>query len=55
MMWLSANLECMSEICCTRLAGNTGCKKSPSVHHHTTLSGYIFTTEARINNWKKTC
>jgi len=27
MVWrYSANLECMSEICCTRLAGNTGCK-----------------------------
>ena len=23
----SANLECRSEMCCTRLAGNTGCKK----------------------------
>ena len=39
---LSANLGCRSETCCTRLAGNTGRKKSPSVHHHTTLSGYIF-------------
>ena len=26
---LSANLECRSEMCCTRLAGNTGCKGSP--------------------------
>jgi len=50
---LSANLECMSEICCTRLAGNTGRKKSPSVHHRTPLSGYIFATEARIENRKK--
>jgi len=36
---LSANLECRSELCCTRLAENTGtqkfAKKSPSVHHHT--------------------
>ena len=24
---LSANLECRPEMCCTRLAGNTGCKK----------------------------
>jgi len=23
--------------------------------HHTTLSGYIFATEARIDNPKKTC
>ena len=26
---LSANLECRSETCCSRLAGNTGCKTSP--------------------------
>jgi len=53
----SANLECRSEMCCTRLAGNTGqkkwCKKSPSAHHRTTLSGYIFATKARIDNRKK--
>jgi len=52
-----ANLECRSEMCCMRLAGNTGrkndAKKSPSVHHRTTLSGYIFATEARIDNRKK--
>jgi len=28
-------------------------QKSPSGHHHTTLSGYIFATKARIDNWKK--
>jgi len=28
-------------------------KKSPSVHHGTTLSGYIFATKARIDNQKK--
>jgi len=28
-------------------------KKSPSEHHHTTLSGYIFATKARIDNRKK--
>jgi len=43
----------MSEKCFTRLAGNTGCKKSPSAHHHTTLSGYILATKARIDNQKK--
>jgi len=51
----SANLECRSEMYCTRLAGNTGRKISPSGHHCTTLSGYIFATKARIDNWKKTC
>jgi len=38
---------------CTRLAANTGCKKSPSRHHHTNLSGHIFATKAGIDNWKK--
>ena len=28
-------------------------QKSPSRHHHTTLSGHIFTTKARIDNRKK--
>jgi len=46
-------------MCCKQLAGNTGRKtdgkKSPSEHHHTTLSGYIFATKARIDNGKKTC
>jgi len=50
---LSANLECMSEMCCMRLAGNTGRKKSPSAHHRTILSGYIFATKARIDTRKK--
>jgi len=40
-----------------RLAENTGRKKiaksSPSGHHRTTLSGYIFATKARIDNQKK--
>jgi len=29
------------------------CKKSPSEHHRTTLSGYIFATKACIDNRKK--
>jgi len=44
-------------MCCTRLAANAEPKKvaknSPSGHHHTALLGYIFATEARINNRKK--
>jgi len=40
-------------MCCTRLAGNAGHKKSPSAHHCTILLGYIFATEARIDNQKK--
>jgi len=50
---LSANLEWRSEICCTRLTENTGCKNMPSAHHRTTLSGYIFATKACIDNPKK--
>jgi len=50
---LSANLRCRSKTCCTRLAENTGCKKSrqksPPGHHCTTLPGYIFATKARID------
>jgi len=40
-------------MCCTQLAGNTGCKKSPYAHHWTTSSGYIFIIKARIDNRKK--
>jgi len=40
-----------------RLADNAGhkkiAKKSPSAYHHTTLSGYIIATKARIDNRKK--
>jgi len=28
-------------------------KKSPSGHHRTTLYGYSFATNVRIDNWKK--
>jgi len=34
---------------CMRLAGNRGYKISPSQHHRTILSGYIFAIKARIN------
>jgi len=36
-----------------RFAGNTGRKKSPSVQHRTTFSGWIFATEACIDNREK--
>ena len=38
---------------CTQLAGNAGAKNSPSGHHRTTLSGYIFAIKAHIDNQKK--
>jgi len=53
---LSANLECMSEICCTRLVEIQDAKttqKPPSAHHRTTLSSYIFAIKACIDNRKK--
>jgi len=50
----SANLECRSETCCSRLAENTGRKKSTLWHHRTTLSSCIFAAEACIDNQKKT-
>jgi len=34
----SANLGCRSETCCTQLAENTGCKKSPKIHHLGTIA-----------------
>jgi len=57
---LSANLECRSEMCCTRLARwkyrtQKGCKNWSSAQHRTTLSGYIFATKEHIDNRKKIC
>jgi len=57
MVWpYSANLECMSEMCCTRLAGNADpkiAKNLSSGHHPSILPGYIFATVACIHNPKK--
>jgi len=54
---VSANLECRSETCCARLAEKYRtqniAKKSPSGHHPTNLSGYIFAKKACIDNRKK--
>ena len=54
---LSANLECMSEMCCTRLAENTGRKHYAKNRHLRTIAellwGYIFATKAYINSRKK--
>ena len=37
---LSVNLECRSEMCCTRLAENTGRKNSPKIHHLHTITQF---------------
>ena len=53
---ISVNLECRSEMCCTRLAENAGPKKSPKIGHLGTIAQLcraISSTKARINNWKK--
>jgi len=34
----SANLGCRSEMCCTQLARNAGCKKSPKIRHVRTIA-----------------
>jgi len=47
----NAGLKCTAH----GLLKNAGCKKSPSGHHRTTLSGYIFPNKARIDNGKRTC
>jgi len=39
MVWpYSANSECRSDMCCTRLAGNAGPKKSPKIRHLGTIA-----------------
>jgi len=61
MVWptgFTANLECTSQMCCTRLAemqNPQNRQNSPSGHHRTTLSGYLFATKACIDNQKKMC
>jgi len=54
---LNANLGYKSETCYTRLIENSKRKKlaekSPSAHHRTTLSGYVFAIKAHIDNQKK--
>ena len=53
----SANLECRSEMCCTRLAGNAGPKiiaqNSPPGHHPTTLSGYMSSQLRHVSTIEK--
>jgi len=53
---LSVNVECRSEIYCTRLAeiqDAKNAKNSPSAHHRTILSNYISATKVFIGNRKK--
>jgi len=54
---LSANVGCRSETCCTRLAENSGRKKSPKNRHLCTIAqlllGYILETKAHMDNRTK--
>ena len=47
--YIGADVECMSEMCCTQLAKNTGRKNYASAHHCTTLLGYIFVPQTAQN------
>ena len=51
-MWcgLSANLECRSEMCCTWLAENTGCKKSPKIHHLGTITQLCWAVSLQLRH-----
>jgi len=52
----SANLECRSEMCCARLAGNAGPKKSPKLRHLGTIAQIcraISSQRRHIDNRKK--
>jgi len=59
--WMSAILPHMAWLhvwnvlhrTCWKYRTQKGRQNSPSGHHRTTLLGYIFTTKACINNWKK--
>jgi len=41
------------QVACWKYRTQKWCKKSPSRHHRTTLSGYVFATKACIDNRKK--
>ena len=38
MVWPWVDLECSSEMCCTRLAGNTGRKNDAKIRHLRTIA-----------------
>ena len=47
---LSANLQCRSETCCTRLAKNTGRKKSPKIRHLDTITQLCPAMSSQLRN-----
>ena len=50
---LSANVGRRSERCCTRLAENTGCKKSPKIRHLRTIAQVCRATSSRLRHISK--
>jgi len=47
---LSANSGCMSETCCTRLAENTGRKKSPKIRHLRTIAQFCWVMSSQLRH-----
>jgi len=47
---LSANLECRSEMCCTRLAGNAGCKNSPKICRLGTIAQVCWAISSQLRH-----
>jgi len=56
---LSANLECRSDMCCTRLAENTGCKNDAKIRHLCTITQLCQAISLQLRHTstigKKTC
>jgi len=46
----SANLECMSEMCCSRIAANTGCKKVAKNRHLGTIPQLRWATSSQLRH-----
>jgi len=47
---LSAKLGCRSEMCCTQLVENTGCKKSPNIGHLCTIAQLCRTVSSQLRH-----
>jgi len=52
--FLSANLECRSEMYCTWLAENTGCKNDAKIRHLRTIAQLCRSTSSQLRH-VKTC
>jgi len=46
----SANLGCMYETCCMRLAGNAGRKKSPKILHLRTIAQFCLAISSQLRH-----